>query len=146
MAASTSPILVPYNRSRSSQRALEIAFGLARNDKTLRVQAVYVVEVDRRYALEAEFPQASQEGERCLAEAEEMARKYKSKCDGQILQAREAGHAIVDEAVEMGARAIILGAPRKSAEGQALDLGATADFVLRHAPCEVVLVMAEEGA
>jgi nucleotide-binding universal stress UspA family protein len=75
-----------------------------------------------------------------LAEAEEEAQRYKLACTGDILQARDAGHALVDEAVTLGVDGIVIGVARSGREGQALDLGKTVEYVLRHAPCEVIVV------
>jgi nucleotide-binding universal stress UspA family protein len=121
-------------------RGLEVAFQIARGSEDLRVHAVYVVEVDRRLPLDAELPEEFRLGERCLAEADRVASEYKVTCDGDILQARDAGHAIVDEAVELGVRMIVMGATQHAKESKQLDLGKTTDYVLRHAPCEVVIV------
>ena len=133
-------LLVPYVQSAASQRGLEIALRIAKSEKNSRVIAVYVVEVDRRLPLEADLPQESEQGERCLAEAEEAARRFKVRCQGDILQARDAGHAIVDEAVQERVDAIVLGVPRSGREAQALDLGKTSEYILRHALCDVILV------
>ena len=133
-------LLVPYTRSPASIRGLDAACRLAKSEENSHIHAVYVVEVDRRMSLDSELPEDSEIGERCLAEAEETARRHKVHCDGDILQARDAGHAIVDEAVERGVHMIVLGAPRNANDAQSLDLGKTVEYVLRHAPCEVVLV------
>lgn len=138
--ASGLTLLVPYVQSAASERGLETALRIAASEKNSRVIAVYVVEVDRRLPLEAELPQESAQGERCLAEAEQAARRFKVSCEGDILQARDAGHAIVDEAVQERVDAIVLGVPRSGREALALDLGKTSEYILRHAPCEVILV------
>jgi len=133
-------LLVPYTDNPESLRGLEVAFQMAKGDGNTRVHAVYVVEVDRRLPLDAELPEEFQRGERCLAEAERVAKVYKTECEGDILQARDAGHAIVDEAVELGVAMIVMGVTQHAKESKVLDLGKTADYVLRHAPCEVVIV------
>ena len=136
--------LVPFNQTPASMRGLEVACQLAANEKNARVHVVYVVVVNRRLSLDAEMPDLTGIGERCLSDAEQLARKYKVLCEGDILQAREAGHAIVDEAVELGAQMIVLGVERNAPEGAALDLGKTAEYVLRHAPCTVLVVQRED--
>lgn len=133
-------LLVPYVHSSASLRGLELAFRITRGEKDASVHAVYVVVVDRRLPLDAEVPEESEQAERCLAEAEQLARRYKAQCQGDILQARDAGPAIVDEAVELGATSIIIGVARSGHESQALDLGKTTEYILRHAPCEVIVV------
>ncbi len=57
----------------------------------------------------------------------------------ELLQARSAGSAIVDEATDKGADAIILGATLRRQYGR-LTIGDTVDYVLKHAPCEVILI------
>lgn len=138
--ASGLTLLVPYDRSPAGLRGLETAFRLAKSEKNSRVHAVYVVVVDRRMPLDVDLPEQSERGEMCLAEAEELARRYKLKAQGEILQARDAGHAIVDEALELDADAIVIGVPRSGREGMALDFGKTSEYILRHAPCEVIVV------
>ncbi len=143
--ASGLTIVVPYDRSPAGLRGLETAFRLAKSEKNSRVHAIYVVVVDRRMPLDVDLPKESERGEHCLAEAETMARRHTVKAQGDILQARDAGHAIVDEALELGADAIVLGVARSGREAQALDLGKTSEYILRHAPCEVILVRNSAG-
>lgn len=133
-------LLVPFTNTPASLNGLQMALRIARGEKHSHIHAVYVVEVDRRLPLDADLPAASQEGERCLADAERLAGEYKLQCEGDILQARDAGHAIVNEAVELGVDVIVMGVPHSAQEGKPLDLGKTTEYVLRHAPCEVVVV------
>ena len=139
-------IVVPYDRTAAGLRGLETAFRLAKSEKNSQVHAIYVVVVDRRMPLDVDLPSESERGESCVAEAEAMARRYKVKAQGDILQARDAGPAIVDEALELGADAIVLGVARSGREAQALDLGKTSEYILRHALCEVILVRDGAGA
>ena len=62
-----------------------------------------------------------------------------TRSEGELLQAREAGQAIVDEARDRGVDAIILGIGYKRLIG-AFQVGRTADFVLKNAPCQVWVV------
>ncbi len=133
-------LVVPYDRSPAGQRGLETAFRIARSEKNSTVHPVYVVVVDRRMPLDVDLPEQAEQGEHCLADAERLARRYKLSAQGEILQARDAGHAIVDEALELSADAIVIGVPRSGREGMALNLGKTSEYILRHAPCEVVVV------
>jgi nucleotide-binding universal stress UspA family protein len=133
-------LVVPYDQSPAGLRGLETAFRIARSEKNSTVHPVYVVVVDRRMPLDVDLPEQAEQGEHCLAEAERLARRYKLSAQGEILQARDAGHAIVDEALELSADAIVIGVPRSGREGMALNLGKTSEYILRHAPCEVVVV------
>ena len=55
---------------------------------------------------------------------------------GELLQAREPGHAVVDEAVERGVDTIILGVDYKRPVGE-FQLGRLTQYVLKNAPCLV---------
>jgi nucleotide-binding universal stress UspA family protein len=55
-----------------------------------------------------------------------------------LLQAREAGHAIVDEAMERGVDLILMGAEHKAPLGE-YQMGRLTQYVLRAAPCNVWL-------
>ena len=55
-----------------------------------------------------------------------------------VVTARAAGRAIVDEAKERRSEVIILGATRKRRFTERA-LGGTIDYVLQHAPCEVLI-------
>src|SRR3972149_4967065 len=77
-------------------------------------------------------------GEAVLDQAERAAEEMDYEAEGEILQAREASHAIVDEAIERGVDAIVLGIEYKKPLGE-FQLDHTAQYILKHAPCEVWL-------
>ena len=58
--------------------------------------------------------------------------------DTDLLQAREAGPTIVEEAVEQGADLILMGVKYKRRFGQ-FSLGSAVPYVLKNAPCRVIL-------
>ncbi len=133
-------ILVPFTDSSASRRALEVALRMARSEKRYEIYTMYVVEVDRRLALDVELPAETALGEQCLAEAEQLVRNVDLRCTGALLQARDVGHAVVDEAVTRGVDIVVLGIPEREFAGPVLDIGRTTEYVLRHAPCAVVIV------
>src|SRR5579875_3496945 len=135
--ASLRSLLVPINGTPVTLDALSLATRLAQMSKG-RVSAVYVIEVARHLPLEAELPEEIERSERIFAQAREALRDRVSIVEFALLQARNAGATIVDEAVNMQADAIVLGIPDKYHANDA-PLGPTADFVLRHAPCRVLL-------
>jgi nucleotide-binding universal stress UspA family protein len=59
----------------------------------------------------------------------------------EILQARDVGTAIVDEALERDVDLIVMGIEYKRKFGE-FDLGNTAPYVLKNAPCRVWLARA----
>jgi nucleotide-binding universal stress UspA family protein len=71
-----------------------------------------------------------------LVEAESIAKKQNFEVEGEILHAREAGPAIVDEAIERQADLILLGTGYDDVFGQ-YHLGRVVQYTLRNAPCEV---------
>jgi nucleotide-binding universal stress UspA family protein len=120
--------------------ALALACALAKKGKST-VYAVYVIEVARTLALDAELIADADRGEEILTRAEEIAESLDYKVEGEILQARDAGHAIVDEAIERDVTAIMMGVPYDRTLGE-FNLGQTALYVVKNAPCEVILLRA----
>ena len=99
--------LVPIDGTAASLDALALACQLSKKAKGT-VYAVYVIEVARTMALDAELPPEAARGEEMLRRAEEVAEKVDYKVSGELLQARDAGHAIVDDAIERSVDAVIL--------------------------------------
>ena len=62
------------------------------------------------------------------------------------MRARNAGRAIVDEATRRNSEIIVMGGPRRVrlAAGKRAIFGDTVDFVLKHAPCRVMVAAAKE--
>jgi nucleotide-binding universal stress UspA family protein len=93
--------------------------------------------------LDAELPREIEKGELILKRAEDLARKRPgSRSDlilTELLQARSAGAAIVDEALEQRADAIFMAARNHQRLGKTT-LGETVAYVLKNALCEVVLI------
>lgn len=131
-------IVVPVNGSPASTDALALACFLAKRNKGT-VYAVYVIEVARTMPLDAEMTAEARQGEQVLAEAEQRAEEldFRDNVFGELLQARDAGHAIVDEAVERGVSAIVMGV--SYIQGGESSLTAAAQYVLKNAPCQVIL-------
>jgi nucleotide-binding universal stress UspA family protein len=90
-------------------------------------------------ALDAELDTDAQSAEQVLVQAEQIAQELDAKIEGEILQARDAAHAIVDEAMERGVNAIILGVDYEMPLGE-FELGSKAQYVIEHAPCQVIVV------
>jgi nucleotide-binding universal stress UspA family protein len=136
-------ILVPVDGSRASLEALTLACLLAKRNKG-RVYAVYVVEVARTLPLDADLSPEARQGEDVLTRAEQVADSLDFEVTGELLQARDAGHAIVDEAIERDVDAVLLGMEYKRPLGE-FQMGRTSQYVLRHAPCQVVLCRSAAG-
>jgi len=133
--AGMTSILVPIDGSDASMHALALACTIAKRNKG-KVYAVHVIEVRRSLPLDAELQPEAARGEEILSRAEKVADEMDFEVEGEILQAREAGHAVVDEAIERGVGAIILGVAYTRPFGQ-FQLGRLTQYVLKHAPCHV---------
>ena len=128
-------ILVPADGSRASMRAVALACSIAKRNKG-RVYVVHVIEVKRSLPLDADLEPEASEGERILLQAEKASHEQDFEVHGGLLQARDAGHAVVDEAVERGVDAIILGVDYKRPVVE-FQLGRLTQYVLKNAPCLV---------
>jgi nucleotide-binding universal stress UspA family protein len=120
---------------------LVIDFGckLARADQSELV-AIYVVEVDWRHDLDDDLEEHREEASRALDLAEGMAEKERVPLESQLLQARDAGAALVDEAVALDADAIVMGLPYKVRFGGEFAMGNTIPYVFKNAPCSVFVI------
>jgi nucleotide-binding universal stress UspA family protein len=148
--------LVPVDGSQASLDAVALACTLAKRAKG-KVYVVYVIEVARTLPLDAELTPEARKGEEILSQAEQVADSLDFEVEGELLQARETGHAIVDEAIERGVDGIVLGVEYANTAGAEaaftwargekprslrgdLNVGPVAQHVLQHAPCEVLLI------
>lgn len=124
-------------------RTIDVATGLADRDHRAELILVYVVEVPQQYPLDADLPDQIERGETILRDAEHHAHAQRgqiwSRVTTTLLQARLAAAAIVDEAIERGADAIVLGAVNTRRHGQ-LTQGETVPYVLDNAPCDVIVL------
>jgi len=130
-------ILVPVKGSSLDEDTMQLACEMARRVHA-RLYVVSVIEVKRSLPLETELPGEIQRGEEVLARAEAVARKWKQEIEAEVLQARDAGTAIVEEAERQNVDLIILGLSYKKKYDQ-FCLGDTVMHVLRNAPGRVLV-------
>lgn len=129
-------ILVPVVASEASLDAVTVAALIAKGKKG-RVYVVHVIEVNRSLPLNAELEAEARRGEQLIRRAEEMALHDAGyPVTGTLLQARDAGPAIVEEAIDHEIDAIIVGVP-PAAVGRP---GQTVNYLLEHATCAVWVV------
>jgi nucleotide-binding universal stress UspA family protein len=137
-------IVVPVDGSHASLEALALACTLARRNKGT-VYAVYVIEVARTMPLDAAMDEEARRGEDILREVEKYAEELDYEVSGELLQARDAGHAIVDEAAERDASAVVMGVTYNGTMGD-FELDLDAQYVVKNAPCQVILSRSPMGA
>jgi nucleotide-binding universal stress UspA family protein len=114
---------------------VSLACSIAKRAKG-EVHVVYIIEVKRTLPLDADLPPEAERGEMVLEQAERVAESFDLQFQADLLQARDVGPTIVDEARERGADLILLGVTYKKRFGE-FDLGRTAPYVLKHAGCRV---------
>lgn len=131
-------LLVPITNTPASLEAVAVAAAIAKARKG-RVYLVHVIEVNRSLPLNAEMDAEARRGEQVIRKAEAVALESGCNVTGTLVQAREAGPAIIDEAQDRGADAIIMGVGYKRLPGS-LQLGRTVDHVLKNATCAVWVV------
>ena len=101
---------------------------------------VHVVEVGFSLPLDADIASRSDEAQQILDHAELQAEQRKMRLEPVLLQAREVGAALVDEAMEREADLLVVGLPYRKRFGGDFAIGRTIPYVLKHAPCEVWVV------
>jgi nucleotide-binding universal stress UspA family protein len=103
------------------------------------VEALHVIRVPLEQPLDAPLTDEDRRAEESIEEAKELGADHDVTVTGTIIRARAIGAAIVEHAIEVDADLIVLGsAPRW--RRQARFFSPTVDYVLRKAPCEVLIV------
>lgn len=120
-------------------RIVDLAVDLGRAAHAELV-GVHVVEVGWSMPLDADIAARSEEAQQILDHAELTAENLRSRLEPVLLQAREVGAALVDEAMERGADLLVVGLPYRKRFGGDFAIGRTIPYVLKHAPCEVWVV------
>ncbi len=130
-------ILVPVIGKEADDEAIRLACRLAKRDKG-KIWAVYVITLKRTLPLDAEIAPEIRKAEEILDRAENVAEEQDYELETDLLQAREAGPTIIDEAVEREVNLILMGVEYKRRFGQ-FSLGSVVPYVLKNAPCRVIL-------
>jgi len=102
--------------------------------------AVHVVEIGWSLPLDADVAGRSEEIQRILDGAEAVAEESKMRLEPVLLQARDVGPALVDEATERDADLLVLGLAYRKRFGGDFAIGRTIPYVLKNAPCTVWVV------
>ena len=140
--------VVALNGGPSDARIVRLAAGQASRSNGELI-AVHVVEIDWTLPLDADIAGRSEEAQRVLDMAEGIAESVKVRMESVLLQARDVGAAIVDEATERGADLLVVGVPYRTRFGGEFAIGRTIPYILQNTPCAVWVVrepMPEEVA
>jgi APA family basic amino acid/polyamine antiporter len=134
-------LLVPVIDGYESDEAMNVASRLAA-ERGARIAAVTAIELPLELPLDAEVADQELHANDVLDEARAIGDSYGVDVVVRIVRARNAGRAIVDEAERRGSEIIVMGAPRHGGRGRREIFGDTVDFVLKHAPCRVMVAAA----
>lgn len=132
-------VVVALNGGPSDARIVRLVAKTTRDTKAELI-AIHVVEIDWTLPLDADIAGRSEEVQRVLDMAETVAEGSKQGLEPVLLQARDVGAAIVDEATERGADLIVLGVQFRTRFGGEFAIGRTIPYVLQNAPCTVWIV------
>jgi APA family basic amino acid/polyamine antiporter len=136
-------ILVPMKIGLIGEEVLGTALRLA-EEQRCAVIAAHVIRVPLDQALDAPMFDAEEQAEASLAEARLLAKEAGVEIAVKIVRSRAIGEAIVDEALAHSVDLIVMGsAPRW--RRQSRFFSPTVDYVLRKAPCEVMVIAYPQG-
>jgi nucleotide-binding universal stress UspA family protein len=130
-------ILVPVHGNGCDDEALRLAGKMARNNNAT-IHALYVIEIKRDLPLDAEITQETSKAEEILQHLEKLSRDWECSVEATLLQARNVGPAVVQEAMDRGSELIVMQMPYTKRFGS-FTLGDTIPYILKNAPCQVIL-------
>jgi APA family basic amino acid/polyamine antiporter len=137
-------ILVPMKLGDIGEEMVATAIALAK-ERGAEIEAITVVRVPRQYELEGPLPpDVAARVDASMDEARLLGEDHGVEVRTDVVRARSIGHAIVEEAASRRADVIVLGSSPRWRR-QSRFFSPTVDFVLRRAPCEVLVVAFPEG-
>jgi APA family basic amino acid/polyamine antiporter len=136
-------ILVPVKVGPIGEEMLATAIKLA-EERGGKIRALHVIRVPLDLPLEAAMLEPEERASASLIDAKQLASEHGVTIEGDVVRARAIGQAIVAKAEETGADLIVMGsAPRW--RRQSRFFSPTVDYVLRRAPCEVMVIAYPQG-
>jgi APA family basic amino acid/polyamine antiporter len=136
-------ILVPMKLGPIGEEVLATAIKLA-EEHGATVSALHVITVPMDKPLDADMVDAEERAEASLAEARLLAAEHGVTVEGKIARARSIGEAIVEEGKREGVDLIVMGSSPRWRR-QSRFFSPTVHYVLRHAPCEVMVIAYPQG-
>jgi len=130
-------ILVPITGTEADDETMRMACWIAKKEKS-KLYAMYVITIKRSLPLEAEIESETSRAEELLNRMEQIAEGEDYQLETDLLQAREVAPTIIDEAVERKIDLILMGIKYQKRFGQ-FSLGNIVPYVLKNAPCQVML-------
>jgi APA family basic amino acid/polyamine antiporter len=141
--AEYSRILVPMKLGDIGEEMVATAVKLAQ-ERGAAVDALHVIRVPLDQPLEAELWDEEERAEASLAEAKLLGADHGVEVRGHTVRARSIGQAIVQEAARLNSDLIVLGSSPRWRR-QSRFFSPTVEYVLKKAPCEVLIVAFPQG-
>ncbi|MDQ3067017.1 MAG: universal stress protein [Actinomycetota bacterium] len=136
-------VLVPMKLGPIGEEMLATAIALAK-EREAQVDAVFVILVPLDLPLDAPRHDLEEQAAASLAEAVLLGEEHGVRVEPITVRARSIGRAIVEQAVERDAGLIVVGSSPRWRRQSAF-FSPTVDYVLRNAPCEVLMVAFPQG-
>jgi APA family basic amino acid/polyamine antiporter len=136
-------ILVPMKLGDIGEEMVATAVKLAQ-EAGATVEALHVIRVPLELPLDAELTDEEERGEASIAEAKLLGADHGVNVDGRTVRARSIGQAIVQEAEASDIDLIVLGSSPRWRR-QSRFFSPTVEYVLKKAPCEVLIVAFPQG-
>ena len=132
-----SSILVPVSGSPSDERTVNLAC------ETLKPSGghlfiMYIIQINRHLPIDSALPSEVLKGDNILKSMEKLSEKFKHEVKAELIQAREVGYAIVQEATRRKVDVIAMSIPDLKKFGR-FELEKTVTYVLKNAECNVLL-------
>jgi APA family basic amino acid/polyamine antiporter len=136
-------ILVPVKLGPIGEEMLATAIKLA-EERGGTIHALHVIRVPLALSLDAEVADQEERAGASLEEARTLAGEHGVMIEGDTVRARAIGEAIVEKARDVGADLIVMGSSPRWRR-QSRFFSPTVDYVLRRAPCEVMVLAYPQG-
>jgi APA family basic amino acid/polyamine antiporter len=136
-------VLVPMKLGVVGEEMVATAIALAK-ERAAAVDALFVIRVPLEYQLDAKLIEQEESAVASLAEACLLGEEHDVVVNPITVRARSIGEAIVSEAAKLGSDLIVLGSASRWRR-QSTFFSPTVDYVLRNAPCEVLVVAFPQG-
>jgi APA family basic amino acid/polyamine antiporter len=137
-------ILVPMKMGDIGEEMMATAVRIAQ-ERSASVIALNVIEVPLEQALDTPLEQQERLATETLAEAQALAEENDVPMRGYSVRTRSIGAAVVEQAREVGADLIVIGSGARWRRHSRF-FSPTVEYVLRKAPCEVMIVSFPENA
>jgi basic amino acid/polyamine antiporter, APA family len=136
-------VLVPMKLGPIGEEMVATAVALAK-ERDARVDALFVIVVPLEFPIDAPLWDQEEQATASLAEAVLLGEENDVRVEPITVRARAIGQAILEQADERQSELIVLGSsPRWRRQSQFFS--PTVDYVLRSAPCEVLVVAFPQG-